>query len=403
VVSKPVIAKPTPIKKVPVVGGLSYNGSVLAVANGLAGMKIKRHSPPKFVGNNKSPVTVKSKPIELPNGSAFKNDRNRRGNGRNGRNNRNSAFGTPVDDPTMEEDFDFEKNLALFDKQAIWDEIENGSEKPDLLRQTNGQQQRKYRHDENVITSKPIQLRQIQTEYKSSEEFVTDDGLIIPCVPKTLCQRVQALAASNGFTWERQSDLLGRAATEIAILLLGGAHRLIPKNQHQWPVITIVCDQPYNERQSEVGIITGRHLASHGIKVMVYVKTAITSERVSKELELYTATGNDFTFDVKELPASDLVILAVTGTQLASDLTAWLAQQRGPIIAIDPPATGIKGVAAKCSLVPILPAEGMQQAHLGKMYLCNLSIPLKFFRDSGIKYSSPFGSKFVIPLTAQHK
>lgn len=35
------------------------------------------------------------------------------------------TFGASHDDPALEEDFDFEKNLALFDKQAIWDEIES--------------------------------------------------------------------------------------------------------------------------------------------------------------------------------------------------------------------------------------------------------------------------------------
>lgn len=46
---------------------------------------------------------------------------------------KNNTFSTPVDDPVMDEDFDFEKNLALFDKQAIWDKID-ANQKPDLVR-----------------------------------------------------------------------------------------------------------------------------------------------------------------------------------------------------------------------------------------------------------------------------
>lgn len=45
---------------------------------------------------------------------------------------KNITFSTPVDDPVMDEDFDFEKNLALFDKQAIWDKID-ANQKPDLV------------------------------------------------------------------------------------------------------------------------------------------------------------------------------------------------------------------------------------------------------------------------------
>lgn len=36
-----------------------------------------------------------------------------------------------LEDRNIEEDFDFEKNLALFDKQAIWDKI--NASKPDLV------------------------------------------------------------------------------------------------------------------------------------------------------------------------------------------------------------------------------------------------------------------------------
>lgn len=45
---------------------------------------------------------------------------------------KNMTFSAPVDDPVMDEDFDFEKNLALFDKQAIWDKID-ANQKPDLV------------------------------------------------------------------------------------------------------------------------------------------------------------------------------------------------------------------------------------------------------------------------------
>lgn len=51
----------------------------------------------------------------------------------NRRYDKNLTFSTPVDDPLMDEDFDFEKNLALFDKQAIWDKID-ANQKPDLVR-----------------------------------------------------------------------------------------------------------------------------------------------------------------------------------------------------------------------------------------------------------------------------
>lgn len=43
-----------------------------------------------------------------------------------------ACFGTDLEQ-IVGKDFDFEKNLALFDKQAVWDEI-NNSQKPDIVK-----------------------------------------------------------------------------------------------------------------------------------------------------------------------------------------------------------------------------------------------------------------------------
>lgn len=71
-----------------------------------------------------------------------------KGKGKWGRSWKDEAcFGSPLDQ-SISKDFDFEKNLALFNKQAIWDEI-NNSQKPDVVRQADHirkQQQTKYRY-----------------------------------------------------------------------------------------------------------------------------------------------------------------------------------------------------------------------------------------------------------------
>lgn len=82
-----------------------------------------------------------SQPIDITNNGAFKaptvaqqlafNKIDKKKTNR--RHDKNMTFSTPVDDPLLDEDFDFEKNLALFDKQAIWDKID-ANQKPDLVR-----------------------------------------------------------------------------------------------------------------------------------------------------------------------------------------------------------------------------------------------------------------------------
>lgn len=44
-----------------------------------------------------------------------------------------------------------------------------------------------------------------------------------------------------GLTWERRMELMGRAATEISLQLLGGGHRLNPRNTHQSPSVVILA------------------------------------------------------------------------------------------------------------------------------------------------------------------
>lgn len=369
-----------------------------------------------------------SRPIEIngggipPKGNSFapyKNDiqKKKPRNGNNGNNpnggryvHKHSTFGTPVDDPMMDEEFDFEKNLALFDKQAIWDEIEAIQQKPDLVGQTVSSAKKKYRHDENVIVSEPTQYRQIELDSSvasaaaasasggTSQEFVTDEGLVIPSIPRSTRNLIQQLAESHGMAMERQNDLLARGATEVALQLLGGSRRLTPNNQHQWPKIVVICDEPYNARLSEIGIATGRMLACHGLKVVVYVSCATKSTRTSFELELYAATGNLFTFNVNTLPSSDLVIAATKARRLSDPLRKWITDNRAPVLAIDPPAGGLESVPTKCSILPVLPLNDLgPESSSGRLYLCNLGIPDKFFTDSGIKYKSPF-DKAVIPI-----
>lgn len=243
---------------------------------------------------------LSSKPIDIlaKNCLPFRNEKKKSDAARRQAYTNNQAFGTPVDHPTMDVEFDFEKNLALFDKQAIWDEID-ATQKPDLVRQAIPAKKKNFRHNENVLVSKPIGYRQIKTDFVSGQEFATDDGLIIPSVRQEHRNQIQENADKYGLSWPRQCDMFARGTVEIVLQLLGGARRLTPQNLHQWPTIVIICDEPYNDKQSEVGISTGRQLASHGLNVMLYVSTETQSNRISTELQLYKATNGSHRDSVK--------------------------------------------------------------------------------------------------------
>lgn len=292
-------------------------------------------------------------------------------------------------------DFDFESNNALFTKLKIAADQEA---KPDVV-PISRRPEEKYRHDENILDSMLMQFRNIQLEFKPKQEYTTDEEyIVIPSIPQSLRNRIQSLAADHGHSLERQNDFLARGACELAIQLLGGSRRFSPKNSHQWPRVTIICDEPYNTKQSEIGLSCGRQLASHGVNVMVYVKTSTShSDKPSKELELFTATGNDFTGNVKDLLSSDLVIMAVTNMNQNSHIIRYIQENRAQVMAIDPPATGIGEVNIKNSVTCVLPIDDIHNT-CGKLHLVNLCISEKFFKDAGVKYFPVFGSKFMIPL-----
>lgn len=316
------------------------------------------------------------------------------------------TFGTSVDDPAMDEEFDFEKNLALFDKKAIWNEI-NGFKKPDFLKNSQSMSyDKKYRHDENIISSQPTKFRQIKClNRRAKQEYLTDMDLAIPTISESHRNDIYKTAEKNGLDLIRVCDVIARSATEMAIQLIG-ARRLIPKNQHQWPKIAIICDQQPVDRYSNLGFGTARYLSSHGLETFVYTHPFITNQLKTAfsinhkkcfEFQLYESSKRSFTSKLSELPTPDLIILSSASSHLDLNVTNWINSNRSPILAIDPPITGFNNISIKCSVIPILPLEDLSDK-CGTLYLANLGFPEFFFSENLIQYKSPFGHKSVIPI-----
>lgn len=305
------------------------------------------------------------------------------------------TFGTSIDQ-SLNQDFDFEKNLALFDKEAVWQEI--NSLKPNFVKQSesNRGSSGKYRHDENVIVSEPTAFRQIIVPSAGEKEYVTDDGLVIPSITLDLHRQLIGAADRLGISWERRVELLGRAGAEIILQLLGGGHRLNPNNAHQWPTIVAFCGP---HRSGAAGVNCARQLSSHGVKTIVFVEN---SEDVFllQELSLYRLTGNKVETKIKNLPSVvDLILVALcdeNSSKVINPVTRWVNSNRALILAIEPPSVGTPGISSKFSLVGALPLS--HSLDNGRLYLCNLALPNKVYSDVGITYSPPFGPKFVIPL-----
>ena len=87
------------------------------------------------------------------------------------------CFGTDVN---MEKDFDFETNLALFDKKTVMGEIQSGKQQGPPSLGPGARTVSNFRHDENVLETLPPTYRQIRLPSPSIKEFLT--GIFSCCI-----------------------------------------------------------------------------------------------------------------------------------------------------------------------------------------------------------------------------
>ncbi|XP_004712092.1 enhancer of mRNA-decapping protein 3 [Echinops telfairi] len=303
-------------------------------------------------------------------------------------------------------DFDFEGNLALFDKAAVFEEIDTYERRGGARsRGTPNERPARYRHDENVLESEPIVYRRIMVPHSGSKEFCTDSGLVVPSVSYELHKKLLAVAEKHGLTLERRLEMTGVCASQMALTLLGGPNRLNPKNVHQRPTVALLCGPHVKGAQ---GISCGRHLANHDVQVILFLPNFVKMlESITNELSLFSKTQGQQVSSLKDLPTSpvDLVINCLDCPENAflrdqpwyKAAVAWANQNRAPVLSIDPSVHEVEqGIDAKWSLALGLPLPLGDQA--GRVYLCDIGIPQQVFQEVGINYHSPFGCKFVVPL-----
>lgn len=114
----------------------------------------------------------------------------------------------------------------------------------------------------------------------------------MPSILPEMRQLLLSSSESYGITIERQAELMGRAACEMALQLLGGGHRLNPNNIHQLPTVVVLCG---SHRQGAFGLNAARQLASHGVKTVVFLLEPSKLKNggsFAKEFLLYKHTLN---------------------------------------------------------------------------------------------------------------
>ena len=338
------------------------------------------------------------------------------------------CFGDGIDASKMTEDFDFEKNLALFDKRLVFREIEMENNQPDVvrlvdcnLRNKNAtpvsrtEMEPKYRNDQNVLATIPAQYRQIALDKgvaaSNRGEYSTDNGLVVPGIALGLRDRLMAAAEARGISRDRLVETMARCVSDMTIQMLGGSRRLNPDNSHQVPRVVALCGPG---KAGAYGLAALRHLVSQGVNTCAYVPPfPMYPPHIDSELNLYKlcVKKRDIVLvnDASDLPsAADVVLLALDDHEMLEQERSqrwhraaihWAKKHASMVIALDPltPEKAKAELNIKASVLPGLPLWYPDES-MGKLYMANLALPAKVFKDVGITYSSPFGAKTCITL-----
>ncbi|XP_077988815.1 enhancer of mRNA-decapping protein 3-like isoform X2 [Glandiceps talaboti] len=314
-----------------------------------------------------------------------------------------ACFSAPIDD-TYKTEFDFEKNLALFDKAAVFEEINQSHTKDDLTLEMINRRKKNYRHDENVLDPQPLALKDIVVPQSIGQKsYNSPHGVSIPTIQYETREKLFATAEKCGLNTAKRMELVGLAGSQVSIAVLGGHSRLTPYNSHQRPTIVVLCGPHFYGAQ---GISCARHLANQDVDVTVFLPSFVKmAECLTTEVDIYRQTGGALTSCVKDLSNStiDLIINALDcqensflqDQQWYQDITAWANNSKAAVLGLDPPCQQM--IDARFTLTAALPLPITH--NLGTLYLCDVGIPKKVFQEVGIQYVSPFGGKLYLQLT----
>ncbi|XP_059046376.1 enhancer of mRNA-decapping protein 3 [Achroia grisella] len=327
---------------------------------------------------------------------------------------RNEACFGDLAEPALHDDFDFEGNLALFDKRALWEQMNAQANKPDLVRQAD--EAGKLRHDQNVLAAAAPPARRavrVPPALAGGADYVTDGGLVVGSVSARARRRLwdavwRAGGAPAALTLE------ARAAADVALRLVGGGRRLDPRNAHQTPVVVALLGA---HGAAAAGAAAARLLAAHGARAALHVAApaaalAAAPPDLRRELAAARLAGAALEPELRRLPAPDLVLLALhdpRGEEAAGGAGAggaeeaavsWARAARAACVSLEPPERGWAGAgaASRAAVVALLPAA--LSPSLGRVFLANVAPPLSLFSELGIEYRPPFGAASVLPLHA---
>ncbi|CEP17970.1 hypothetical protein [Parasitella parasitica] len=359
-----------------------------------------------------------------------------------------------------EEEFDFQKNLDMFDKAKVFAEIRESDETApeELLVTLNRLPQKKINllPTENVLDIERISVYENDEEEEREED---DDGelgdesdndsqtpdefarrikrtssplkrmgtkstRIVTAVGGISCPSVSPLQMAHV---EHECDQVSSSFGELAIENGGrGASLLVLQALSKMDVVSpSIIILAGNNKNGALGLVAARHLINHGCLVTVYITAK--REDLCDAVAEYEAIANRFgviiTFDPSDLGKTDLIVDAILGVddklidiqdqstyQIVCNTIEWTNRQAKPVLSIDFPSgidasTGIPHhpdftIHPKWTICLGAPKTGCKSTNItGDLYLVDIGVPRLCWKRAGIKGNTiPWGADFLVAL-----
>lgn len=193
--------------------------------------------------------------------------------------------------PDMLLEFDFEANLAMFDKRQVFADFQKRDTVDPSQRLVGHNRKRddaKYDNREMVVDNShgdswdqigtPTPTTVPPTATRSGlalgagglVKFVGPQGLDVACASPVQLLEIERLAGNFGVTQTLMAETVAVNLLLVIITkILGGATRLSNRNNHNLPPLVLLLVG--TGRSGMRAFATGRHLANHGVRVLAFV------------------------------------------------------------------------------------------------------------------------------------
>lgn len=240
--------------------------------------------------------------------------------------------------------------------------------------------------------------------------FLTDTGVEIPPVTEAQMRLVDQFAVEDfGLGILQMMENAGRS-------LAGAAMSMVESSTST--SITVLAGAGGN---GGGGLAAARHLFNRGFPIQVLLSKPVDEYRQAAAIQLHILMNAGLTPSPMSKAAdvisnSDLIMDALIGYSLKGPPAGTVLkhiqatnQSSGRVLALDIPSgvnattgeTPGEFIKADRTLTLALPKPGLSHPDAGDVYLADIGIPAKVYRQIGIQFDPFFGSEFMLELSIQ--